>query len=88
MCINSSVGSKIASFSIRNKQLCSNQNIFLFGPSGCGKSTLLNLITGLDNSDKGEIYFRATEAKVLRTYVQNNVSSQDIQYAKLRKQAC
>ena len=34
-----------------------NQNIFLFGPSGCGKSTLLNLISGLDSSDSGEIYF-------------------------------
>ena len=27
------------------------------GPSGCGKSTLLNLISGLDNSDSGDIYF-------------------------------
>ena len=34
-----------------------NQNIFLFGPSGCGKSTLLNLISGLDKSDSGDIYF-------------------------------
>ena len=36
---------------------------FLFGPSGCGKSTLLNLITGLDNSDKGEIYFNGNLIK-------------------------
>ena len=34
-----------------------NQNNFLFGPSGCGKSTLLNIISGLDNSDSGDIYF-------------------------------
>ncbi len=58
--ISKSYISKVGSFQVIDKlnlSLEHNQNIFLFGPSGCGKSTLLNLISGLDNSDKGEIYF-------------------------------
>ena len=52
--------SKVGNFQVIKKLNLSvdhNQNIFLFGPSGCGKSTLLNLISGLDSSDSGEIYF-------------------------------
>ena len=58
--ISKSYKSKIGNFQVINKLNLSvdyNQNIFLFGPSGCGKSTLLNLITGLDNSDTGDIFF-------------------------------
>ena len=58
--ISKSYLSKIGNFQVINKLNLSvdhNQNIFLFGPSGCGKSTLLNLISGLDSSDSGEIYF-------------------------------
>ena len=58
--ISKSYISKVGSFQVidnLNLSVKHNQNIFLFGPSGCGKSTLLNLITGLDNSDSGEIYF-------------------------------
>ncbi len=58
--ISKSYKSKVGNFQVINKLNLSvdyNQNIFLFGPSGCGKSTLLNLITGLDMSDSGDIYF-------------------------------
>ena len=58
--ISKSYISKVGSFQVidnLNLSVKHNQNIFLFGPSGCGKSTLLNLISGLDNSDSGEIYF-------------------------------
>ncbi len=58
--ISKSYLSKAGNFQVINKLNLSvdhNQNIFLFGPSGCGKSTLLNLISGLDNSDSGDIYF-------------------------------
>ena len=58
--ISKSYLSKIGNFKVINKLNLSvdhNQNIFLFGPSGCGKSTLLNLISGLDKSDSGDIYF-------------------------------
>ena len=58
--ISKSYKSKIGNFQVINKLNLSvdyNQNIFLFGPSGCGKSTLLNLISGLDNSDSGDIFF-------------------------------
>ena len=64
--ISKSYISKIGSFQVIDKLNLSvehNQNIFLFGPSGCGKSTLLNLISGLDNSDKGEIYFNGNLIK-------------------------
>ena len=58
--ISKSYLSKVGNFQVINKLNLSvdhNQNIFLFGPSGCGKSTLLNLISGLDSSDSGDIYF-------------------------------
>ena len=58
--ISKSYKSKVGNFQVIKKLNLSvdyNQNIFLFGPSGCGKSTLLNLISGLDSSDSGEIYF-------------------------------
>ncbi len=58
--ISKSYKSKVGNFQVINKLNLSvdyNQNIFLFGPSGCGKSTLLNLISGLDNSDSGDIFF-------------------------------
>ena len=58
--ISKSYLSKVGNFHVIKKLNLSvdhNQNIFLFGPSGCGKSTLLNLISGLDSSDSGEIYF-------------------------------
>ena len=64
--ISKSYISKVGSFQVIDKLNMSvehNQNIFLFGPSGCGKSTLLNLITGLDNLDKGEIYFNGSLIK-------------------------
>ena len=58
--ISKSYLSKVGNLQVINNLNLSvdhNQNIFLFGPSGCGKSTLLNLISGLDSSDSGEIYF-------------------------------
>ena len=64
--ISKSYISKVGSFQVIDKLNLSvehNQNIFLFGPSGCGKSTLLNLISGLDNSDTGEIYFNGKLVK-------------------------
>lgn len=64
--ISKSYISRVGSFQVIDKLNLSvehNQNIFLFGPSGCGKSTLLNLISGLDNSDKGEIYFNGNLIK-------------------------
>ena len=36
--------------------LKSNEFICLLGPSGCGKTTLLNIVAGLDNDYKGDIF--------------------------------
>ena len=38
-------------------ELDTGNSLALFGPSGVGKSTLLNLLSGLDNPDKGEIFY-------------------------------
>ena len=58
--ISKSYLSKVGNFQVIKKLNLSvdhNQNIFIFRPWGGGKSTLLNLISGLDSSDSGEIYF-------------------------------
>ena len=39
-----------------NLTLKVNEFVCLLGPSGCGKTTLLNIIAGLDNDFKGDIF--------------------------------
>ncbi len=41
--------------------LASGESMAISGPSGVGKSTLLNLLSGLDNVDKGKIWFDNVE---------------------------
>ena len=44
-----------------NLKLNKNEIVAITGESGSGKSTLLNIITGMDNYDEGEIYFKGNE---------------------------
>lgn len=38
-------------------ELDTGNSLALYGPSGVGKSTLLNILSGLDNPDRGEIFY-------------------------------
>ena len=38
-------------------ELDTGNSLALYGPSGVGKSTLLNILSGLDNPDRGEIIY-------------------------------
>jgi len=42
-----------------------SETITLLGPSGCGKSTTLNLIAGLEDIEKGEIYINEKKSSEL-----------------------
>ena len=53
------------SFDLPNKGL-----IFILGKSGSGKSTLLNILSGLDNFDSGDIYFKR---KRFSSFTQNDL---------------
>ncbi len=39
-------------------EVAQGETICLLGPSGSGKSTLLRIITGLENADEGEVFWR------------------------------
>ena len=43
------------------------QFVSILGPSGCGKTTLLNLIGGLDDITKGDIYFQKKSLKEMNS---------------------
>ena len=44
-----------------NLNLNVNEFVAITGESGSGKSTLLNILTGMDNYDEGEIYFKGNK---------------------------
>ena len=52
--------------------------VALVGPSGSGKSTLLNIISLLDKSDSGEIFFNKTNLKKLNENEKNHMRKENI----------
>lgn len=53
----SSIRGKIVALDQVNLEISHAEFFVLLGPSGCGKSTLLNLIAGLENPTRGQIWF-------------------------------
>lgn len=51
------------SFQIRQGEI-----VGLIGPNGAGKTTLFNLVTGLDQSDSGQIYFKGIDITRMPPY--------------------
>lgn len=49
-------------------EITEGEFVVILGPSGSGKSTLLNLLSGIDVSSKGKIYFNDTELNKLTDY--------------------
>lgn len=45
----------------------------LIGPNGAGKTTVFNLITGLEEPDRGEMYFKGEPLKGLKIYERANL---------------
>lgn len=44
--------------------LSENEINFLIGPNGAGKTTFINILLGLLNKDKGEIYLNGEEINI------------------------
>ena len=40
-----------------------NEFICILGPSGCGKSTLLRILSGLEQADSGDVFYRGLSVK-------------------------
>ncbi|GIM30146.1 ABC transporter ATP-binding protein [Clostridium polyendosporum] len=51
-----STNNEIVALENVNLDIRPGEFVSLIGPSGCGKSTLLRIITGLDNSNEGELF--------------------------------
>ena len=60
---NKNKTNQIQSLKDINIELPDKGIIAIFGPSGCGKTTLLNVIGGLDNVNKGNIFIDGQNIK-------------------------
>ncbi len=58
----------IKNFSLK---ISKNKIIGIFGPTGCGKSTLLDLILGLIEPSKGQIYLNNQKINLYRSQIKN-----------------
>ena len=52
-------------------KISKNKIIGIFGPTGCGKSTLLDLILGLIEPSKGQIYLNNQKINLYRSQIKN-----------------
>ncbi|MDY2902271.1 MAG: ATP-binding cassette domain-containing protein, partial [Bacilli bacterium] len=68
---NKNKSNQIQSLKDINIELPDKGIIAIFGPSGCGKTTLLNVIGGLDNVNKGNIFIDGQNIKYNTDIVRN-----------------
>lgn len=54
-----------------NLKIKESEIVVILGPSGSGKSTMLNILSGIDNPTKGEVYF---DSKRIDKYNDNDLT--------------
>ena len=52
-------------------EVAEGETICLLGPSGSGKSTLLRVISGLENADEGEVFWRGKSLEATPPHLRN-----------------
>ena len=69
---------KVEIFKDMSMEIKKGDLVALVGPSGSGKSTLLNMISLLDKSDSGEIFFNKINLKKLNEDEKNHMRKENI----------
>lgn len=58
---NTEEGTEFVALKKVDLDIFENEFVSIIGPSGCGKSTMLRILSGLESSNKGEVFYRGVE---------------------------